>query len=73
MPSPAGLSAKACSPLMMPGRLEAHRSSTPGSAVTILGLTVIRRPLAGWTLRSRIRFPAAISPDASRKSGFHSG
>src|SRR5215469_2081945 len=67
------VSAKLCSPPMIPGRPADHRSSTPGSATTIVGLTVIMRPLAGWTLRSVILWPTAISPDASRNSGFHSG
>src|SRR5262245_53408663 len=58
---------------MIPGRPADHRNSTPGSATTILGLTVIMRPLAGWTLRSVILLPTATSPDASRNSGFHSG
>jgi DNA-binding CsgD family transcriptional regulator len=73
VPPSAGVSMKLCSPLMMPGRLDSHLSSTPGSATVILGLTVIRRPLAGWTLRSVILFPTATCPDAWRNSGFHSG
>jgi hypothetical protein len=58
---------------MMPGRLDVQRSSRPGSATTILGLTVIMRPVAGWTLVSVILFPAVTSPAAERKSGFQSG
>jgi hypothetical protein len=53
---------------MMPGRLDTHLSSAPGSAAVIFGLTVIMRPLAGWTLRSVILLPAATSPDASTTS-----
>ncbi len=63
---------KLCSPLMTPGKLEAHRSSVPGSAAVIVGLTVISRPLAGCLLRSVIRCPTATSPAASTNSGFHS-
>src|SRR5262249_51659992 len=73
VPPLRGVSAKLCSPPMIPGRPADHRNSTPGSATTILGLTVIRRPWAGWTLRSVIVLPTAPSPDASRNSGFHSG
>jgi hypothetical protein len=73
VPSSAGVSTKLCSPLMMPGRLDVHRSSAPSSATVILGLMVITRPLAGWTVRSVILLPTATSPNASGKSGFHSG
>lgn len=57
---------EAGSPLMMPGRLATHLSSAAGSATVIFGLTVIRRPLAGWTLRSAILFPTAPGPNGLR-------
>lgn len=57
---------------MMPGKLATQRSSVPGSAATMRGLTVIARPFPGRTLFSVIRFPGAICPDAAGNNGFHS-